>query len=279
MPVPERRVASVHVTLETDGTRATRERRRAVRRQRRRRSLPVRRRSPPDRLAVANRPPVIVIVLVVVVTVVTTTAAAAKSVTNAVAVVIVTAAVDVVVVATTTFVTSAQSCADKSEQLLYVSVELVGQTSDAGRVVRRRRRAGHRGVGRRDVSQHVCFEVYRLGVSRLWWTVLWRLVPVLLQAFTLLLVFKVLLQVFTLLVVFTLMLVFTVLLVFTLLLLRRGVHVGRRGGDVQRRFWPVCLDHFHRRTGRLPLFRDRRNAAVVVHAARQYRRRSAFGTR
>jgi len=78
--------------------------------------------------------------------------------------------------------------------------------------------------------------------------VLWRLVPVLLQAFTLLLVFMVLLQVFTLLVVFTLMLVFTVLLVFALLL-RRGVPVGRHGGDVQRRFWPVRLDHFHRRTG------------------------------
>jgi len=109
--------------------------------------------------------------------------------------------------------------------------------------------------------------------------VLWWLVPVLLQAFTLLLVFTVLLQVFTLLVVFTLMLVLTVLLVFALLLLRRGVHVGRHGGDVQRRFWPVRLDHFHRRTGRMPLFRDRRNAAVVVHAARHYRRRLTFGTR
>jgi len=151
VPVPERRVASVHVTLETDGTRATRERRRAVWRQRR--SLPVRRRSPPDRLAVANRPPVIVVVLVVVVTVVAATAAAAESFTNAVAVVIVAAAVHViVVVATTTIVTSTQSCADKREQLLYVSVELVGQTSDTGRAVRRRHRAGHRGVGRRDVS-------------------------------------------------------------------------------------------------------------------------------
>lgn len=165
MPVPERRVASVHVALETNGTRATRERRLAVRRHRRRQSLPVRRRSPHDRLAVANRPPVVVVVLVVVVTVVAATAAAAKSVTNAVAVVIITAAVHVVVVvATTTIVTSAQSCADKREQLLYVSVELVGQTSDAVRAVRRRR-AGHRGVGRRDVSQHVRFEVYRFGVS------------------------------------------------------------------------------------------------------------------
>lgn len=164
MPVPERRVASVHVALETNGTRATRERRLAVRRHRRRRSLPVRRRFPHDRLAVANRPPVVV---VVVVTVVAATASTAKSITNAVAVVIVTAAVHVVVVvmvATTTIVTSAQSCADKREQLLYVSVELVGQSSDAVRAVRRRR-AGHRGVGRRDVSQHVRFEVYRFGVS------------------------------------------------------------------------------------------------------------------
>lgn len=125
----------------------------------------MRRRSSPHRLAVANRPPVIVVVLVVVITVVATTAAAAKSVTNAVAVAIVTAAVHVVVVATAMIVTSAQSCADKREQLLYVSVELVRQTSDAGRAVRRRRRAGHRGVSRRDVSQHVRFEVYRLGVS------------------------------------------------------------------------------------------------------------------
>jgi len=273
VPVPERRVASVHVALETDCTRATRERRRAVRRHRRRRSLPVRCRSPPDRLAVANRPPVVVVVLVVVITVVAATAAAAKSVTNAVAVVIVTADVHiVVVVATTTIVTSTQSCADKREQLLYVSVKLVGQTSDTGR-------AGHRRVGRRNVSQHVRFEVYRLGVSRLRRTVLWRLVPVLLQAFVLLLVCTVLLQVFTLLMVFTLMLVLMVPNVFALLLLRRGIHVGRRGGDVQRRFRPVCLDHFHRRTGRLSLFRDRRNAAVVVHAARQYHRRSAFGTR
>jgi len=125
----------------------------------------VRRRSSHDRLAVANRPPVVVVVLVVVVvTVVAATATAAKSVTNAVAVVIVSAAVHVVVVATTTIVTTAQSCANKREQLLYVSVELVGKTGDAVRAVRRRR-AGHHGVGGRDVSQHVRFEVYRLGVS------------------------------------------------------------------------------------------------------------------
>lgn len=76
-----------------------------------------------------------------------------------------------------------------------------------------------------------------------------------------------------------LLLAFTSLLVFLLLLCRRGVRIGRRrGGDVQRRFRPVCFDHFHRRTARLPLFGDRRNAAVVVHA-RQYGRRSAFDTR
>lgn len=246
--VPERCVAPVHVTFETDGTRAARERRRGVRRHHR--SLPVRR-PPPDRLAIADRPPVVAVVVGIVAVV--ATAASAKSVTVAVTevgvvTVVVTAAVTVVVIATITVATGAQSGADKREQLLYVSVELVGQASDAGR--------GHRRVC--PVSKYVRLEVYRLGVSRLLRTIL-TLRRLILPVFALLPVLLLLLQVLR-------------------LLLRRGIRVGRRGGDVQRLFRPVRFDHFHRRTVRLLLFRDRRNAAVVVHA-RQHRRRSAFGAR
>lgn len=259
------------------------------------------RRFPSGRLVVADRPPVVVLAVAVAtaaakfttvaiapVTVIATAAiavhpvaifpvtsaitAAAATATDSVAVVAAAAAAaaaaatvaagGVAVSGATVVATGAQSAADEREQLLHVFVELVGQAGDAGTVRRRARLAD-------GVSQHVRFEVHRFGVTRR----LYQRPPLLQQILILVVLLLLMLPVLVLVLMVVLLLVQLVLAVPVVLSI---VRIGRRGGDVRRRFRPVRFDHFHWRTVRLPLFRRRHRNAAVVHARRC---RSTFGMR
>lgn len=280
MHMPERRVASVHITFEADGPRAVHKRRGVHR-------SPVVRRFPPGRLVVADRSPVVVVV--VAATVAKLTAATAKAIVAVVAVAVAFAVTIVVLAfavvaagagagaaagtgvrAAIVIASGAQSAADEREQLLHVLVELVGQAGRAGAV-----RRVHPTDG---VSHHVRFEVYRLGVTRrpMLLQVLVLVVVVSLQLLLLLLLLLILLLLLLLFLHLLLVLILLVLVLMVLVMVLRRVHIGRRGGDVQRRFRPIRFDHFHRRTVRPPLFRRRRRNAAVMHAPRC---RSALGMR
>lgn len=161
MHVPERRISPVHVAIETNSTRAM-----SPRERRRRGKVAVRslvltlRRLPPGRLVVADRSSVVVVAArVTAATAVATPVEAVVAVAvHAVAIVVVIfVSVDVLhvfVAATRMLATGAQGAADEREQLLYVPVELIWKTRDAGTV---RRRHG-------AVSQHVRLKVHGLGV-------------------------------------------------------------------------------------------------------------------
>lgn len=176
MPVPERWIAPVHVVLETDRASTTREWYGV--RHRHRSSvmvlMMVLRRLPSRRLVITDGPPVVIVTVAAKTTVVTATVifctVVAFRIANAIviAVVVVVVLVVVIGIGATTITAGTQRAADEREQLLHVPVELVGQTGNAGAVGRLRRR-------RRDVTQHVRFEVHELGVPllllRQW---LWR---------------------------------------------------------------------------------------------------------
>lgn len=123
------------------------------------------RRFPPRRLVITNGPSVVIVTAAAKTTVVTASVigivctVVAFRVANAnVVIVTFTAVIVVIGIGAITITAGAQRAADEREQLLHVPVKLVRQAGNA---------AGAIGPLRRDVTQHVRFEVYGLGVPLL----------------------------------------------------------------------------------------------------------------